>query len=102
MMDVTMSAPGSPNALEAVNSAPCVPRRLLLPTSIFWERTECKAELYTGSTFVLNPRRSSSFCLRGASLAGNSAACALGATRRSPLPLSVAYFPGALVTRMST
>ena len=71
-------------------------------TSIFWQRTECKAELYTGSTFVLNPRRSSSFCLRGVSLAGNSAACALGATRRSPLPLSVAYFPGALVTRMST
>jgi hypothetical protein len=49
---------------------------------------------HAGSTFVLNPRRSSSFCLRGASMAGNSAACALGATSRSPARPSVAYLPG--------
>src|SRR5258708_21853578 len=55
-----------------------------------------------GSTFVLNPRRSNSFCRRGASVEGNSDACALGATSRSPFTPRMAYLPGWFVIRMST
>jgi hypothetical protein len=55
-----------------------------------------------GSTFVLNPRRSNSFCRRGASVEGNSDACALGATSRSPFTPRMAYLSGWFVIRMST
>jgi hypothetical protein len=57
---------------------------------------------YAGSIFVLNPRLSSSRWRSGASLSGNSPACTLGTTRRSPLRLKAAYFPGCEVILMST
>lgn len=52
--------------------------------------------------FVLNSRLSSSLWRSGASLAGNSDACASDETSRSPLRLKAGYFPGCEVMRMST
>jgi hypothetical protein len=54
---------------------------------------------HTGATFVLNPRRSSSRRLRGASVVENVDACALVQPSRSPFPPRVAYFPARLVIR---
>ena len=63
------------------------------PTAVESDRT--RLLIQTASSLVLNPRRSSSLCRVGASVTVNSAACALGATSKSPLPLRVAFSGGA-------